>query len=220
MECSRSGQPAGFALKPSNEDTCQAWPPAASLLPGSVPRAWQPVWVCGTQTTAWPCLRAQCAPLTLTCRPQNSGRSPCRRPHGACALPAVCHGEDPPPMPKGCALRLVTSPQRWPLPGKLLVGEGPGPIFPHSCTDHMASDHSCALSHGCRQGYHRPSALPCSLLSKQQDGTPCRTASAPGGHLQPLRPVRTGDTAVAQGRLENSGSHVGPGSQAGSGGGR
>lgn len=69
--------------------------------------------------------------------------------------------------------------------------------------------------------YHLP-ALPCSLLTKQEDRTPpAWAASAGDGHLQPPRLAWGEDTPVASGRpdaggqLAESHGHMGQGNQQG-----
>lgn len=143
----------------------------------------------------------------------------------------------------------VSTHQQWPrlwvwaLLGKWPGREGPGPVFLRPCADCSASDHSCPLDVTCCStcgtfwsglvtwgggsaawvgSYHLP-ALPCSLLTKQEDRTsPAWAASAGDGPLQPPRLAWGEDTPVASGRpdaggqLAESHGHMGQGNQQGS----
>lgn len=70
-------------------------------------------------------------------------------------------------------------------------------------------------------GSHCPSALLYSLVTEQQDGMSPGATSAADGHLQPPRPAWGQEAPTAdgwpdaQGGLEESSSHMGPGNQLG-----
>ncbi|XP_045701874.1 coiled-coil domain-containing protein 187 [Phyllostomus hastatus] len=132
--------------------------------------------------------------------------------------------------------------QQWPHlwavgpAGSCWVGRGqPGPAFLCPCTRHLATDHSCPLDvtrvplvESCGWGRtlqegaawggsHRPSTLPCSLVTEQQDRTSSGATSAVDGHLQPRRPAWGQETPTADGWPSTQGGPVESGSHTGQG---